>query len=55
MNEDEDERNHISPETIGLSQADKLDSLEIVWPCRVVQKVNPPPPIDRLTIITEPR
>ena len=31
MNEDEDEQNHISLETIGLSQADKVDSLEGVW------------------------
>ena len=42
------------PVTIGLGEADKVDSLEISWPSGTTQKL-PPPPIDQLTVITEPR
>jgi hypothetical protein len=42
------------PVTLGLGNATKIDSLEITWPSGTVQKV-PPPAIDRLTTITEPK
>jgi hypothetical protein len=41
------------PVTIGLGGSDKLESVEIVWPGGAKQKVLPP--MDRLTIIREPR
>ena len=41
------------PVTIGLGNADKVDSVEILWPSGTKQKVLPK--IDRLTIITEPQ
>ncbi|PYK10383.1 MAG: hypothetical protein DME65_10190, partial [Verrucomicrobia bacterium] len=41
------------PVTIGLGQAQKIDSLEIVWPSGTKQKVAAPA-LDRLTVITEP-
>jgi len=40
------------PVTIGLGQADKVDSVEIVWPGGASQKI-PPPPIDCVTVVTE--
>jgi enediyne biosynthesis protein E4 len=40
------------PVTLGLGNATKVDSLEIVWPGGVVQKV-PAPPVDQMTTITE--
>ena len=40
------------PVTIGLGKADKVDSVEIVWPGGTSQKIAPPP-IDRQTTITE--
>jgi len=40
------------PVTIGLGQSDKVDSVEIVWPGGASQKI-PPPPIDRVTVVTE--
>ena len=40
------------PVTIGLGEATKLDSVEILWPGGSTQKVSPPA-LDRLTIITE--
>jgi hypothetical protein len=42
------------PVTIGLGASEKVDSLEIVWPAGGTQKV-PPPPLGRLTVITEPK
>lgn len=42
------------PVTIGLGNAGKVDSLEITWPGGAKQIVEPPP-IDRLTFITESR
>lgn len=42
------------PVTIGLGKMDHLDSLEILWPSGIIQRPDPPP-IDRLTTITEPR
>ncbi len=42
------------PVTIGLGEADKVDSVEITWPSGAIQKL-PPPPIDQLTAVTEPR
>jgi hypothetical protein len=42
------------PVTIGLGEASKVDSVEITWPGGAVQKVNPPP-LNRLTLITEQR
>ena len=42
------------PVTIGLGTAERIDSLEITWPSGTKQPVAPPP-LDRLTIITEPR
>jgi hypothetical protein len=41
------------PVTIGLDKADKVESVEIVWPSGTKQKFLPP--IDRLTTIKEPR
>jgi hypothetical protein len=40
------------PVTIGLGTAEKVDSLEIIWPLGAHQQV-PSPPIDRLTVVTE--
>jgi hypothetical protein len=40
------------PVTIGLGQASKIESLDIIWPSGLRQKVEPPP-LDRLTVITE--
>jgi hypothetical protein len=42
------------PVTIGLGDAVKVDSMEVIWPGGATQKLNPPA-IDRLTTITEPR
>jgi len=42
------------PVTIGLGNATKVDSLEIVWPGGTSQKIAPPA-VDQLTVITEPR
>lgn len=42
------------PVTIGLGEADKVDSVEITWPSGLTQKINSPP-IDQLTVITETR
>lgn len=41
------------PVTIGLGEADKVDSVEITWPGGSTQRINPP--IDKLTVVTEPR
>jgi hypothetical protein len=40
------------PVTIGLGAAEKADSVEIDWPGGFKQKITPPP-IDRMTVITE--
>jgi len=40
------------PVTIGLGTATKADSIEILWPSGITQKLTPPP-TDRLTVITE--
>lgn len=40
------------PVTIGLGAAEQVDSVEIDWPSGGKQKLAPPP-IDRLTVITE--
>jgi len=42
------------PVTLGLGNATKIDSLEIIWPGGSKQKI-PPPAIDQLTVITEAR
>src|SRR6267378_1044556 len=42
------------PVTVGLGKANQVDSVEIIWPGGFTQKINPPP-IDRLTTITEPQ
>ncbi len=42
------------PVTIGLGEADKVDSVEIAWPSGQTQRLNSPA-IDRLTVVTEPR
>lgn len=42
------------PVTLGLGLATKVDSLEITWPGGTKQKIAPPP-IDQLTVITEPK
>ena len=42
------------PVTIGLGKADKVDSVEIVWPGGTSQKISAPL-IDRVTTITEAR
>ena len=39
--------------TIGLGNIDKVDSVDIVWPAGTQQRFFPP--IDRLTVIKEPR
>ena len=39
--------------TIGLGNTDKVDSVDIVWPAGTQQRFFPP--IDRLTVIKEPR
>jgi hypothetical protein len=41
------------PVTIGFGDIGKLENLEIVWPSGIKQKLLPP--MDRLTIIKEPR
>ena len=41
------------PVTIGLGAAVHADSVEVLWPSGTVQKISPP--IDRLTVVTEPR
>ncbi len=41
------------PITFGLGTATKVDGVEITWPRGKVQKLAPPP-LDRLTIFTEP-
>jgi hypothetical protein len=42
------------PVTIGLGEALTVDNMEVIWPGGAVQKMSPPP-IDRLTTITEAR
>ena len=42
------------PVTFGLGNATQVDALEITWPDGTVQKVAPPP-IDKLTVITQAR
>jgi hypothetical protein len=42
------------PVTIGLGNADKVDSVEINWPSGIKQKVENVP-VDRPTTITETR
>jgi hypothetical protein len=42
------------PVTIGLGGAVAVDSMEVIWPGGAAQKLSPPP-IDRLTTITESR
>jgi hypothetical protein len=42
------------PVTIGLGEAIKVDSVEITWPGGGTQKISPPP-LDRLSVITEQR
>ncbi len=42
------------PVTIGLGEAVAVDSMEVIWPGGGAQKLSPPP-IDRLTTITERR
>jgi len=42
------------PVTFGLGTATRVDDLEIVWPMGTTQKI-PPPPVDQLTVITEPK
>jgi hypothetical protein len=42
------------PVTIGLGDAVKVDSMEVIWPGGATQKLTPPA-IDHLTTITEPR
>jgi hypothetical protein len=42
------------PVTVGLGEADKVDSVEITWPSGATQRINSLP-TDRLTVITEPR
>ena len=39
------------PVTFGLGDADKVESVEIVWPSGAKQRLLPP--LDRLTIVTE--
>jgi enediyne biosynthesis protein E4 len=41
------------PVTVGLGNSDQVDHVEIVWPSGTTQRLSPP--IDRLTIVTEPR
>jgi enediyne biosynthesis protein E4 len=43
-----------SPVTIGLGAREKVDGVEILWPSGINQKL-PPPPVNRLTVITEAR
>jgi hypothetical protein len=40
------------PVTIGLGKSNQVESVEIVWPSGTRQKASPP--LDRLTVITEP-
>ena len=42
------------PVTIGLGKAEKVDGLEIAWPSGTKQKLDSLP-IDRLSVVTEPR
>jgi hypothetical protein len=42
------------PVTIGLGTATKADSIEILWPSGITQKLSPPP-ADRLTVVAEPK
>lgn len=42
------------PVTIGLGEADKVDNVEITWPSGATQKLTAPP-LDQLTVLTEPR
>ena len=42
------------PVTIGLGEADKVDSVEIAWPSGQTQRINSPA-TDQLTVVTEPR
>ena len=42
------------PVTIGLGEADKVDSVEISWPSGATQKLSAPR-LDQLTVITEPQ
>ena len=42
------------PVTIGLGEADKVDSVEITWPSGVTQRINSGPST-KSTVVTEPR
>jgi len=42
------------PVTVGLGEAEKVESVEITWPSGVTQRINSVP-IDQLTVVTEPR
>ena len=42
------------PVTLGLGEADKVDSVEISWPSGATQKLSPPL-LDQLTVLTEPQ
>jgi hypothetical protein len=41
------------PVTFGLGMSTKIDDLEIVWPGGQVQKVQPLPPLNKLTVIQQ--
>jgi hypothetical protein len=40
--------------TVGLGISGKVDALEVLWPSGTRQKI-PPPPLERLTVLTEPK
>ena len=42
------------PVTIGLGASGKVDGVDILWPRGLSQRI-PPPPTDRLTVVTEPQ
>ncbi|MDB6032077.1 MAG: UnbV, partial [Verrucomicrobiales bacterium] len=41
------------PVTFGLGMSTKIDDLEIVWPGGQVQKVQPLPPLNKMTVIQQ--
>jgi hypothetical protein len=41
------------PVTIGLGKADRVDTVEVLWPSGATQKITPL--VDRVTVVTEPR